>query len=216
MASEQRELLRRFIVFEGIDGAGTTTQLGVVDAALGIAGVPHWTTAEPTSGPVGSLIRRVLGGELSAAPGTVAHLFAADRCEHLYGSRGIVERLGRGEVVVCDRYVLSSLAYQGAACGPDLPLYLNDRFPLPSLLIFFDIDPRLSMARIDVRRSREIYELLPFQERVREAYETSLDRISGSPTRIVRVEASLPRAEVSRIVLDAIGSELGIGLRVPT
>jgi len=213
MASEHSGALRRFIVFEGVDGAGTTTQLREVDAALEAAGVPHWCTAEPSSGPVGSLIRRVLGGEIAAAPATVAHLFAADRCEHLYGSRGIVERLGRGEAVICDRYVLSSLAYQGASCGIDLPLSLNDRFPAPSLLIYFDIDPRLSMARIGARESREIYELLPFQERVRAAYEGALGLVDADRTRLLRVEASLPRDEVSRFVLDAVGAELGVELR---
>jgi len=212
MASEQRGALRRFIVLEGVDGAGTTTQLRAADAALEAAGVPHWCTAEPSPGPVGSLIRRVLGGEIATAPGTVAHLFAADRCEHLYGSRGIIERLELGEAVICDRYVLSSLAYQGAACGLDLPLSLNDRFPSPSLLIYFDIDPRLSMARIDGRDSREIYELLPFQERVRAAYEEALGLVDAQLTRIIRVAANLPRAEVSRLVLAAVGAELGVKL----
>ncbi len=212
MANANKELLRRFIVLEGVDGAGTTTQLRVLGGALAAAGIPHWTTAEPTVRPEGALIRRILGGELDASPATVAYLFAADRCEHLYGSGGIVERLGRGEAVVSDRYVLSSLAYQGAACGLDLPLYLNDRFPLPSLLIYFDIEPTVSMARIGSRERREIYELLPFQEKVREGYERALALLDGSPTRIVRVDAGLPPAEVSRIVLGAAGEELGTEL----
>jgi dTMP kinase len=216
MATEKPGVLRRFIVLEGVDGAGTTTQLKAIGSALAAAGVAHWTTAEPTTGPEGALIRKILGGELDAAPSTVAYLFAADRCEHIHGSGGILERLGRGEAVVCDRYVLSSLAYQGTACGLDLPRYLNDRFPLPSLLLYFDIDPALSMSRIGERERREIYELLPFQERVRAAYEEALGIFEGSPMRIVRVDASLPPREVSRIVLDALGSELGLELPDPS
>ncbi|HRZ64359.1 MAG TPA: dTMP kinase [Spirochaetia bacterium] len=212
MLPAERGRLRRFIVLEGVDGAGTTTQLKALGAALSAAGEPHWISAEPTGRPEGALIRRILGGELEAAPATVAYLFAADRCEHLYGSGGIVERLGRGEAVVCDRYILSSLAYQGATCGIELPLYLNDRFPLPSLLIYFDVDPRQSMSRIDGRERREIYELLPFQERVRAAYEEALARFEGGPMRILRVDAGLPAAEVGRAVLAAVGEELGLDL----
>jgi len=212
MAMDDRGALRRFIVLEGVDGAGTTTQLKAIDAALKAAEVPHWTTAEPTGRPEGALIRRILGGELEAAPATVAYLFAADRCEHLYGSGGILERLDRGEAVVCDRYVLSSLAYQGAACGLDLPRRLNERFPPPSLLIYFDIEPAVSMSRIHGRERREIYEHLPFQERVRAAYEEALGLYKNGPMRIVRVNAGLPPSEVSRIVLGAVGGELGLEL----
>lgn len=215
MAPENAQALRRFIVLEGVDGAGTTTQLKIIESALAAAAVPHWTTAEPTGLPEGALIRRVLGGEIPAAPATVAHLFAADRCEHLYGSSGILERLGRGETVVCDRYVVSSLAYQGVACGLDLPLYLNDRFPLPSLLLYFDVEPSISMSRIGGREHREIYEKLPFQERVRAAYEEALLRYAGSSMKIARIDASLGAPEVSRAVLGALSAEIGVDLRSP-
>ncbi|HET7839039.1 MAG TPA: dTMP kinase, partial [Rectinemataceae bacterium] len=151
--------------------------------------------------------------ELGADPGTVAHLFAADRHEHLYGASGIVERLGRGEAVVCDRYIFSSLAYQGVACGPELPLRLNRDFPLPELLLFFDLEPELSMGRIGHRGKREIYEELPFQEKVRKAYHDALRRFESGPMRIVRVDASLPLAEVGDIVLAAVGETLSLPLR---
>jgi dTMP kinase len=213
MTTQQPGILRRFIVLEGVDGAGTTTQLARIDEALSLAGVAHWKTAEPTGRPEGRLIRSILGGELGADPGTVAHLFAADRHEHLFGSGGIVERLGRGEAVVCDRYVLSSLAYQGVACGWDLPYALNRGFPLPELLIFFDVEPELSMGRIGHRGKREIYEELPFQERVRKAYEDALRHFEGSPMRVLRVDASLPVQEVGALVLDAVGEVLGVSLR---
>ncbi|HET7838147.1 MAG TPA: dTMP kinase, partial [Rectinemataceae bacterium] len=81
MTAREQDILRRFIVLEGVDGAGTTTQLANIDEALSRAGLPHWKTAEPTARPEGLLIRSILGGELGADPGTVAHLFAADRHE---------------------------------------------------------------------------------------------------------------------------------------
>jgi dTMP kinase len=205
-------VLPRFIVLEGVDGAGTTTQLRNIEKALARGGLPHWTSSEPTEGPVGRLIRRVLAGEIGARPGTLAHLFAADRYEHLYGPGGIVERTGRGEIVVCDRYVFSSMAYQGIACGPELPLALNAPFPLPELLLFFDVEPTISMDRIGSRGSREIYESLPFQEKVRKAYEETLAGFAATPMRLVRVDARLPPDEVERAVLDGLGELLGVPL----
>jgi dTMP kinase len=215
METRKPEVLERFIVLEGGDGAGTTTQLKILDAALDRARVPHWTTCEPTDREEGALIRSILSGSLVRDPGTLARLFAADRGEHLYGKGGIVERLGRGEAVVCDRYVLSSLAYQGAACGPELPWSLNSGFPLPSLLLYFDVSPELSLDRIRGRESREIYEVLHFQELVRAAYAQAIERLSDSPMKVVRVDASLPRDLVTEQVLGSVGRELGLALAAP-
>lgn len=202
----------RFVVFEGGDGAGTTTQLKLLEAALSRSGIPHWITSEPTDREEGRLIRRILSGELRRDPGTLARLYAADRNEHLRGEEGILERLERGELVVCDRYVFSSLAYQGVACGPELPYELNSGFPLPELLIFFDIRPELSMKRLGARPSLDIFEKLPFQERVRAAYLEALERYSGSGMKISFVDASRPVEEVSSSIRLAISSALGVEL----
>jgi dTMP kinase len=212
MKTESRAPLRRFIVLEGGDGAGTTTQLRLIGRALSRAGVAHWTTSEPTDRPEGLLIRRILSGELARHPGTLARLFAADRNEHLEGENGILERLGRGETVVCDRYVLSSLAYQGVACGPGLPAELNSGFPLPELLIFFDLPPEQSLRRLGERERLDIFEELPFQERVNGAYREALARYASSGMRIVSVDASRSVRDVSAEILRAIGSVLGLPL----
>lgn len=207
------DILKRFIVLEGGDGAGTTTQLQAIKAALDSFGIPVWTTCEPTDAEEGLLIRSILSGALKRDPRTVAHLFAADRSEHIYRKGGILERLQEGHVVVCDRYVLSSLAYQGVACGADLPWTLNKDFPLPSLLLFFDVSPETSLERIRDRMHHEIYEELGFQKRVAQAYASALERLSGSGMRVVHIDASRPLAEVRSLVLDAVGGELGIDLR---
>jgi dTMP kinase len=205
-------VLRRFVVFEGLDGAGTTTQLGILKSTLAAAGIPHWLTYEPSDLPSGRLVRQVLKGEVDARPETLARLFSADRHEHLYGPEGIVERLGRGELVVCDRYILSSLAYQGVSCGPDLPRILNAAFPLPELLIFFDLPTKVSMERVQKRPDREIFETLPFQERVREAYEAALSEYAGRGMGIVRVDASKPVEEVAMTIAAPVSRLLGIEL----
>jgi dTMP kinase len=209
------DILPGFIVLEGIDGAGTSTQIGILGRALELASRPHWTTYEPTDRPEGLIIRSILRGELRRDGGTLARLFAADRNEHVYGALGIAERIGRGETVVCDRYVLSSLAYQGAACGLELPLELNRRFPLPELLLYFDVAPDISLGRIADRPSRDIFEEAPFQSRVRAMYEKALELYADGPMRIVRVDASRPLAEVAETVLREVGRTLGMELPRP-
>ena len=204
-----QNILRRFIVLEGGDGAGTTTQLKLIGKAFTEAGIPHWMTSEPTDRPEGLLIRRILSGELRRDPGTLARLFAADRNEHLNGRGGICERLGRGDTVVSDRYVLSSLAYQGVACGPELPSELNAGFPLPELLLYFDLPPRLSLERLGERERLDIFEELSFQEKVRTAYHDALSGYASSGMKIVHVDASRSVEEVSREILAAIGTVTG-------
>jgi dTMP kinase len=212
MTAQPKNPLRRFVVLEGGDGTGTTTQLRLIGEALARSQVPHWTTSEPTDRPEGLLIRRILSGELRRDPGTLARLFAADRNEHLRGEGGILERIGRGETVVCDRYVLSSLAYQGVACGPDLPTELNAGFPLPELLIYFDLPPELSLGRLHGRGSLDIFEELTFQEKVGAAYRDALAACASTGMGIVHVDASRSVQEVHIDIIGAIGASLGISL----
>ena len=83
-------ILTDFIVFEGIDGAGTSTQLNLISQKLGETA---WVTAEPTDSPIGRLIREFLKGKFSLTENTVTRLFAADREEHIYGENGILSHL---------------------------------------------------------------------------------------------------------------------------
>lgn len=209
MEDSPRPVLRRFVVFEGLDGAGTTTQLKRLESGLASASIPHWTTFEPTSLPTGRLVRQVLRGEVEARPETLARLYSADRHEHLYGPGGVMERLGRGELVVGDRYIFSSLAYQGVACGPDLPRLLNSSFPLPELLIYFDLPATLSMGRVEGRGEKEIFDTLPFQEKVRRAYEESLTEFADSGMKILRIDASRSIDAVAVAVMEGIRAILG-------
>jgi dTMP kinase len=212
MESVFRAPLGRFIVFEGGDGAGTTTQLKRLGGSLTRAGLPHWITCEPTDHPEGLLIRRILSGELPRAPGTLATLFAADRNEHIRGKGGILEHLDRGEIVICDRYILSSLAYQGVTCGPELPARLNADFPLPELLIFFDLPPEKSLGRLGGRERLDIFEELPFQEKVRAAYREALALYASSGMRIATIDASRSVEEVGLDISRAVGQVLGLSL----
>ena len=133
------EKLGNFAVFEGLDGSGTSTQLRLLEQKLAGRAIQNpvfLATYEPTDGAIGKLIRSVLKKDIVIRAETLARLFAADRGEHLYAAGGIIERCRRGELVICDRYTLSSLVYQGIECGIELPRSLNSSFPSPELLLF--------------------------------------------------------------------------------
>ena len=193
-----REIVQGFVVFEGLDGSGTSTQLARLSKRLDTLALAHEETWEPTDGPIGRLIRQALSGQLGVHPGTVARLFAADRGEHLFGAKGILERTKDGVLVVSDRYLFSSLAYQGLTCGPSLPAELNSAFPLPELLIFFDIEPRQAAARLASRKALDIYENIEFQTRVNDAYRTILETFGASGMRIAHIDASMAEDEVEK------------------
>ncbi len=202
--TSQRTILKGFIVFEGVDGSGTSTQLALLSKRLEAEGIPANVSAEPTVSPIGTLIREALSGRLELLPATLARLFAADRGEHLDGRGGIKEALDQGKLAISDRFIFSSLAYQGLTCGQELPQELNARFPLPELLVFFDINPSLSLARIGARAEREIFETAGFQSEVDSAYRRVAAGFEGTGMRISVVDASKSVAEVRDAVWDAV------------
>ncbi len=199
-----RATIENFVVFEGIDGTGTTTQLNRLSRRLEASGIAHHASCEPTPGPVGVLIRQAPSGAFPARPETVARLFAADRGEHLYGPEGIVARTGRGQLAVSDRYLFSSLAYQGLTCGNELPALLNAPFPLPELLLFFELDPEVAERRMASRKELDIYENLQFQRHVAEAYRTIVGSFEDSGLNIARINASATPDEVESAVWAAV------------
>lgn len=196
-------VLDNFIVFEGIDGAGTTTQLKKLSEII-----PEdklILTAEPTKNETGLFLRRMLKGDFSVSEKTAAFLFAADRAEHIYGKNGVIEQTQAGKIVASDRYFFSSLAYQSVSCGEELPQMLNSTFPLPKILFYFVIDPKISLSRVTSRSNNlEIYEKMDFQvetakwyEKVISSYENSE---KGKGMKIVRIDATKSIEEISEII----------------
>ncbi|MCL2190458.1 MAG: dTMP kinase [Treponema sp.] len=198
------DILDNFVVFEGGDGSGTSTQMGLLGGRLAGGNPVFFPTAEPTDGAVGRLIRLALKGSPALEPGTLARLFAADRNEHLYAPGGVRDRCLRGELVVCDRYVLSSLAYQGIECGEDLPRALNSGFPAPGLLLFFDLDPLDARERMRSRESLDIFENLEFQRKVRDRYLSLLDEYRNAGGVLETIDASRDPEKVALDVWRAI------------
>jgi len=194
-----------FVVFEGIDGTGTTTQLRILEEkyreAHGADRAQTVFTCEPTSGEIGKLIRRCLKGELAYTQDTIARLFAADRGEHIHGKGGILELCAQGKAVFSDRYLFSSLAYQGEAGANSLAELLNRDFPLPEYLFFFDIDPEISMNRVESRSTDlEIYERRDFQKKVRERYLEIVAEAEKNETgmKVIRIDATESVDEIAR------------------
>ncbi|AEF82818.1 dTMP kinase [Leadbettera azotonutricia] len=201
------EILTNFAVFEGGDGSGTTTQLKLLKEHFSLAGkgLPSfYDTFEPTDSPIGRIIRSGLKHETALKPETIACLFAADRSEHLYEKNGIIERCARGELVVSDRYIPSSLVYQGITCGEELPSYLNKDFPCPEVIFFFDLDPETAQKRMETRASKDIFEELEFQIRVRSLYKAMLPRFRDQGVRIEIIDASKSPGEVAALVWRAL------------
>ncbi len=168
---KKRDVLHNFIVLEGIDGAGTTTQLNILREKLNARNIKNYCTFEPTEGKIGRLIRTVLSYQEKANPDTIALLFAADRSEHLNDpNTGIIARVKRGELVISDRYLFSSLAYQSIQSGFDFVYSLNSRFPLPILVFFIDTPVEVCQKRLRNRRGSELFDRMDFQRMVRERY----------------------------------------------
>ena len=184
-------ILKNFIVFEGIDGAGTSTQIKKLvdrDSNRFIA------TAEPTTNETGKFLRRMLGGEFSVDEKTNAYLFAADRCEHIFGKGGVKELCESGKTVVSDRYFFSSMAYQSVSCGEELPKLLNSPFPLPEYLFYFVINPEVSLGRVTSRgEKKEIYETIEKQKKIAAQYEKVISEYektsAKSGMKIIRIDA---------------------------
>ena len=193
MSSKRSRSRGRFIVLEGIDGAGTTSQMRHVVEWLERRGELVHATREPTDGPIGLMLRQVLRGRLVATPGlakgdaktqpldpaTVALLFAADRLDHLQNE--IVPQLDAGRHVVCDRYVLSSLAYQSLETDLRFVRNVNEKALAPDLTIFLRVRAEVAMDRIESSRTqKDTFEKLPLQKRIAASYDKLIESYRDS------------------------------------
>jgi dTMP kinase len=162
-----------FICIEGLDGSGKSTQAKLLTKKLCKAGYNAIYTAEPSQGKIGKFIRKRLF-EQERMPTTVeALLFAADRIEHVQDT--VVPALKEGKIVISDRYVYSSLAYQGSA-GLTLEWIetINSNAQTPDLSIFIDVAPDVVLERLT--RKKSVMENLTTQQKVREIYQKYIQK----------------------------------------
>ena len=160
----------KFIVFEGLDGSGKTTQIKRLGAYFAEEGIRCIVTKEPTDGPIGVLVRNVLRGITPLSTESLALLFAADRAEHV--TRQIRHALESGTHVLCDRFVYSNMAYQGMKIPLNTIAAYNERFfTAPDLTLFIDTDPKECARRITAnRQTREIYDDEKLAQKIRPLY----------------------------------------------
>ena len=151
----------KFIVLEGIDGSGKSSQIGPLMKRLEGLGVPCRADREPTGGPVGSLIRQIFTGRVTADNRVIAALYAADRIDHLVNSvDGLCAAIGQGITVVSDRYYFSSYAYHSVDLDMDWVIQANAVSACllrPTLTVFLDVPVETALERI--RKNRFVEEI---------------------------------------------------------
>jgi dTMP kinase len=185
-----------FIVIEGLDGSGKTTQAKLLAAKLKKSHGAVYT-AEPSQGRIGKFIRnRILYGDMRLPTSVEALLFAADRIEHIQNE--VSPTLEKGCLVVSDRYVYSSLAYQGSAgLGLEWIQTINQHAMKPDLAMFIDVDPETVLGRL--KRKKSVMENLETQRKVREVYLKYVE--NGELTRI---DGGKPKKTVAEAVLATV------------
>lgn len=173
-----------FIAFEGIDGSGKGTQIKKLKKRLEEEGYPIFRTAEPNDSPFGSLIHQIMIGRVKTTNDVIAAMFVADRLDHIENdTNGLLKFISQGINVITDRYYFSSYAYQSVDLPMDWIIEANRpaaQLLRPDLTVFIDVDPQVTMARIEQNRlTRELFEktdrLTETRKRYFEAFEKLKD-----------------------------------------
>lgn len=203
-----------FVTFEGGEGSGKSTVLKQVNEILLSEGHSTLLTREPGGTPISEQIRNVILDKANTAmdPRTEALLYAASRRQHLVEK--IWPALKEGKIVLCDRFLDSSLAYQGGARGLGMDEILEvNRYAtegqFPDITLFFDLDPSIGLQRIAANAGREVNRLdlekMAFHEKVRASFQKLA---SLYPERYVTIDASQPLEKVVEDSLKAIKARL--------
>ncbi len=203
-----------FITLEGPEGSGKTTAVEAAVKQLEKMGYQIVRTREPGGTPIAEQIRNVILDKNNTAmdPRTEALLYAASRRQHLVEK--VWPALKEGKIVICDRYLDSSLAYQGGArdLGIDNVLNINlfaTENTWPDLTLLFDIKPEIGLQRISANANREVNRLdlekLEFHNKVRDSF---LLLAKKYPERFIIIDASKDREQVAKDTLEAILSRL--------
>jgi dTMP kinase len=205
----------RLISFEGLDGAGKTTQMQLLEQWLASRSIPYVRTREPGGTPLGVEIRRLLLSrpDLAITPLAEAFLFQADRAQHF--TNVVLPTLEAGKLVITDRCFDASIAYQGHARGVGIELVtrlsmIATQGHIPDLTILLDLDPTQVRTRTDLthdtsglreQQTRFDTEAEQFHQRVREAFLT-LARLF--PERIKTLDASLPPQQIHQQIITLV------------
>jgi len=212
MTSEPRA--GRFIVFEGLDGSGQTTQAKLLVEWFHTFSFQAEYTKEPTEGPVGQVLRSILSrrlvvpaADLVPSEATMALLFAADRTHHLQAT--ILPLLRSGVHVVADRYVASSLAYQSANHDEEWVRSINRHAQPADVTFYLRVEPAVAMQRIAERSAvRELYEDSDRLARVARNYDAAIRRLQSEGQRVVVLDGHRSRAEIHGEIITHVRADL--------
>lgn len=204
-----------FIVVEGIDGAGTSTQAVLLAEWFAACGLAAHRTWEPSGGRVGGLIREYLSGAVEVPDvdrhyHVLALLFAADRLDHL--AREVEPRLREGIHVISDRYLLSSLAYQVLHCAPEWVAAINAEVRKPHLTFLLDLPVDIAMERLSRRSfftATEIYETAEQLEKIRGLYLQAVRELAVDQE-IVVIDGRPGPGDVHRAILAQLTPRLAV------
>jgi len=195
---------RYFIVLEGIDGSGKTTQAFKLEKWLKKRGVKVYTTREPTDGIIGGIIRAALSTKLRISQRTLQILFAADRSEHV---REIEVRMSHGYTVISDRYILSSIAYGMTELDMKWLYTMNSVFPKPDITIILDLPADLALRRVGPRFTKSLFEKKELLEEVRNNFLRLHETYSEAFNTVV-VDAGKSEDEVHKSITTIIEEKL--------
>ncbi len=203
-----------FIAFEGIDGSGKSTQIGLLAERLKKEGVCCYTTMEPTNAPVGSLVRQVMTGRIRMDNKAIAALFAADRLDHLLNEvDGIASKVEEGATVLTDRYYFSSYAYHSVDVPMEWVIRANEQSALilrPTVNLFIDVDPDTALERIARNRfHQELFEKKSRLVEVRENYKKAFDLLAGEEKYTV-IDGNQSREAIADNIWEAIRGYFGL------
>ncbi len=203
----------KFIVFEGIDGAGKSTQVELLTQKLAALGYDVRLTAEPTALQSGKALRRALSGSEKRSECEMAVMFTLDRVAHnIAPEDGIQALCDGGAVVICDRYYYSTLAYQGQSTSYEWTKKMNVGCPeirRPDLCIYLDLLPEQSLARIRSRNEAvEIYENTEKLTKVRNAFLSVIDDLRADGEKIFVIDASRSVEAISDEIFSLVQKNL--------
>ncbi|RYH53414.1 MAG: dTMP kinase [Alcaligenaceae bacterium] len=202
----------QFIVFEGLDGSGTSTQASMLEKALLADGRKVMLTSEPSPGPVGNMIRQAFKGRIKFQADQekfdrqMAYLFAADRYDHLYNDiDGVIPMMTRGMTVISTRYYFSSFAYHCSQAEHwELVHRLNQDFPAPDLLVYLRNPVDESVRRLSNRPTLDSYETAEKLTVVAQNYERIFAEFIG---RKIVLNATQGANEIHKSIRMELGSQ---------
>ena len=192
-----------FIVIEGLDGAGLSTQSALLAAYLRSTGNDVLLTKEPTAAPIGKLIKAALNRNPELSLFALQLLFAADRAEHM--KQEIEPALGMNKIVISDRYILSSLAFGSVDNDLEFLLAINARFRRPDLTVIIDTPPAVCLERIE--RNRENIELFEEEQRLEQVRARYLE-LKNYFEHTVIVKGDRPKDGIARAIQTVVEQTL--------